>query len=136
MINPSRLYSARDGRRFALTLASAFAVIALIVWWRDRETPAVILGALAAVLAIAGLTIPSKLQPVDRAWMSLAHALSRITTPLFMGIVYFVVLAPVGVIRRLAGRNSLVHKLVNDSYWIARPRVDGEPSRRRMERQF
>jgi len=136
MTNPSRLYSSRDGRRFALTLASAFAAIALIAWWREREAPTVILGALAAILAIAGLTVPSKLERVDRAWMSLAHALSRVTTPLFMGIVYFVVLAPFGVIRRLAGRNSLVHKPVNDSYWIARARDDDERRRRRMERQF
>ena len=136
MTNPSRAYSARDGRRFAITLASAFAVLAVITWWRERETPTVILGTLAAILAVAGVAVPEKLQSVDRAWMALAHSLSRVTTPLFMGIVYFVVLAPVGVIRRLAGRNSLVHKPVNDSYWIARPRDEDERRRRRMERQF
>jgi hypothetical protein len=68
--------------------------------------------------------------------MKLAHALSRITTPIFMGIVYFVVLTPAGLIRRTFGRNPLVHAAENGSYWEARPTREHEAQRRRMERQF
>jgi hypothetical protein len=47
--------------------------------------------------------------------MKLAHALSKVTTPIFMGIVYFVVLTPIGFIRRSFGGNPLVHKAENES---------------------
>ena len=136
MTDSSKSYSAARGRRFALTLFIAFAVLAVIAAWRDRETALFVFGALAAALAISGLAAPASLQPVERAWMSLAHALSRLTTPIFMAIVYFVLLTPVGSIRRAAGRNALVRKTKDDSYWIPRTPSEPEKLRRRMERQF
>ncbi len=124
------------GRRFAFTLGFAFALLALITWWRGRDNPPVVFGVLAAVILISGLAVPAALEPIERAWMALAHALSRITTPIFMGIVYFLLLVPVGLIRRVTGRNALVRKPVDGSYWINRAAAEPEARRRRMERQF
>ena len=129
-------YTASRGRKFALTIAIAFAVLALISFWRGRQTPPVILGGLAAILATAGLVMPAKLGPLESAWMKLAHMLSKVTTPIFMGIVYFVVLTPIGFIRRSVGANPLVHKAERESYWIARAAQDAGKQRSRMERQF
>lgn len=129
-------YSAGAGRRFALTLAAAFAVIAALTAWRDRETIAAVTGSLAALLLIAGIAIPARLQPFEVAWMRFALAISRVTTPLFMGIVYFLVLTPSGFIRRTLGRNPLVHSAEGGSYWAARTRREPEARRRQMERQF
>ena len=66
-----------------------------------------VFGAFAAVLFLLGLLVPQKLEGVEKAWMSLAHVISRVTTPIFMGIVYFVVLSPIGAIRRMAGANPI-----------------------------
>lgn len=129
-------YDSAKGRRFALTLAAAFAVLATISWWRGREWVPVALGALAAVLGAAAIVAPSRLGSIERGWMALARALSKVTTPIFMGIVYFVVLTPVGFFRRAFGSNPLVHKPDDDSYWIARPPMAPTDRRRRMERQF
>ena len=57
-------------------------------------------------------------------------------TPIVLGIVYFMVLTPIGVVRRAAGGNPLAHKLFGDGYWIARPPVAPKERRSRMERQF
>ncbi|MDO8502230.1 MAG: SxtJ family membrane protein [Gemmatimonadaceae bacterium] len=129
-------YDSAKGRRFALTLAAAFAVLATISWWRGREWVPVALGALAAVLGAAAIVAPSRLGSIERGWMALARALSKVTTPIFMGIVYFVVLTPVGFFRRAFGSNPLVHKPDDGSYWIARPPMAPTDRRRRMERQF
>ena len=131
-----RPFTSSRGRRFALTLGFAFAVLSLIAFWRDRRTTSQAFGVLAAMMFLGGLLIPEKLGPVERVWMSLAHAISRVTTPIFMGIVYFVILTPVGIVRRIAGANSLVHQAANGSYWIRRPESDVEKARRQMERQF
>ncbi len=129
-------YSAEQGRRFALTLAAALAVFAFIGWWSGRGLLPFILIAIASILNAAGLIAPTRLQPLERAWMALAHAISRVTTPILMGIVYFLVLSPVGVVRRFAGRNPLDRQPVNGSYWIARQESDPAVRRKRMERQF
>jgi hypothetical protein len=52
--------------------------------------------------------------------MGFALVLSKITTPIFMGVVYFIVLTPVGLFRRMLGKNSLVRPQ-GGSFWVDRP---------------
>ena len=120
--SPARL-SPAEGRKFAFTLAAAFAVLAALVWWRGHPTLATVFGALAAAFAAGGLLVPGRLGPVQRAWMGMAHAISKVTTPIFMGVVYFLVITPIGLVRRAAGGNPLrAHQ--GDSGWVDRA---GEP---------
>ena len=130
-------YGSAEGRRFGLTVGTAFGVLAGLVYWRGRPTISLALGGFAAALLLGGILIPARLGPVERGWMAFARALSRVTTPVFMGIVYFVVLTPTGLVRRAFGRNSLARNAGAPSYWVTRdPPADPAVRRRRMERQF
>ena len=93
---PARL-TAAEGRKFGLTVGIAFGVLGGILLWRGKETLSTVLLALGGVLVLAGLVVPTLLGPVERAWMGLAHLISKVTTPIFMGIVYFVVMTPIGI---------------------------------------
>jgi hypothetical protein len=104
--SPARL-TPREGRKFALTLAVAFGVLAGVAWWRESPRATLVFGAVAGAFVLGGLLVPGKLGPVYRAWMGFAHALSRITTPIFMAVVYFLVITPIAVIRRALGGNPL-----------------------------
>jgi len=117
---PARL-TAAQGRRFGLTVGGAFLLFAGIAWWRGHPTTTSVLGALGGVLSLAGLIIPTLLGPVERAWMQLAHLISKVTTPIVMGVMYLVVLTPVGLLRRTFGGNPMVHEPHGGSYWKARP---------------
>ena len=123
--SPARL-SAPEGRKFAFTMAAAFGVLAALLWWRERTTASAVLGAVAGAFALGGLLVPGHLGPVHRAWMGFAHAISRVTTPIFMGIVYFLVIAPIAFLRRAFGGNPLrAHQ--GESGWVdrsAEPRGD------------
>lgn len=133
---PESSFSAARGRRFALTLAIAFGVIAAIAFWRERRATAFATATISTLLLLSALLMPGRLEPVERAWMRLGHTISRVTTPIFMGIVYFLILTPAGLVRRIAGANSLVHRPVNGSYWIRRAPRNEEKARAQMERQF
>lgn len=129
---PARL-TAAEGRRFGLTVGGAFLVLAGLAWWRGNVPVASGLGALGGVLALAGLAIPTRLGPVERGWMALAHAISKVTTPIVMGAMYLLVLAPIGALRRTFGGNPMVHQPGPRGYWHERSgakRPDG------MRRQF
>jgi hypothetical protein len=129
----ARHWSAAEGRKFGLTLGAAFVVLSALLWWRGHPTAALTSVALATVMAAAGLVIPTRLEPVERAWMRLAYALSRVTTPVFMGIVYFLVITPTGIVRRSLGRSALRRTRTAPSYWVAR---DIATRRSDLERQF
>jgi len=128
--------TAAEGRKFAFTLAAAFAVFGGIAQWRGRERAAIVFAVLAGLFLLAGLIAPSRLGPVERAWMGLAKAISRVTTPLFMGIVYFVVLTPTGWLRRALTKRTLSPSRSAKTFWVDRKPMDPEAARRRMERQF
>ena len=109
-----------EGRKFGLSVGTAFLVIGGVFWWRHHQTAATVLWSIGGALILSGLLIPGRLGPVHAAWMGMAHAISKVTTPIFMSIVYFVVLTPAGVIRRIVGRNPLHQQHTETGYWIAR----------------
>jgi hypothetical protein len=111
----------------------AFLVLAGLVWWRAHPWLAVTFAVVGAALSLAGLVIPTFLGPVQRGWMSLAHAISRVTTPIVMGAVYFVVLAPVGLVMRALGRNPLIRADRGGTFWVNRADAGGRST---MEHQF
>lgn len=107
-------------RRFALTVGGAFIALAVVAAWRARATPATAFGVVGVALAAAGVAAPARLGPVFRAWMGLAHAMSRVTTPIFLGVVYFAAFAPIGLVMRLARRRPLARSRRATSFWVER----------------
>jgi len=128
---PARL-SPAEGRKFAFTVGIAFAVLGSIVWWRGHLKVASVFGALAGLLLLGGLVVPGLMGPVQRAWMGLAHLISKVTTPIFMGVVYFLVITPTSLLMRLFGRVPM-RKRTGATFWVARA---PESSRSDLSRQF
>jgi hypothetical protein len=122
-----------EGRKFALTVGIAFAVLGGISRWRGHTQVPLVLWAVGGALVLAGILIPGKLDPVYRAWMGLAHAISRVTTPIFMGIVYFLVVTPIALVMRVFGYDPLQARASGSSRWRAR---DVDRRRSNLQRQF
>jgi hypothetical protein len=129
---PARL-TAREGRSFAWTVGIAFLVLAGLLRWRGATVVPAVLAAVGVALLLAGLIMPGSLGPIQRAWMGLALAISRVTTPIFMAIIFYLTILPIGLIMRALGRDPLRVKEQNGSLW-----VDRAPGHRRgdLERQF
>jgi hypothetical protein len=129
---PARL-STGDLRKFGLLVGAAFFVLGCVLRWRDSGNAALVLWGISAALVGLGLLLPSLLRPVYRGWMGLALLLSKVTTPIVMGVLYFVIMTPVGWLLRAFGHHPLVHGGKGQEIWIARA-----PDARRsdMERQF
>lgn len=128
---PARLTPA-EGRKFGLVVGGAFLVLAALLYWREHEMVSTIAGALGGLLVAGGLIVPTRLGPVQNAWMKLAHAISKVTTPVFMGIIFFVVITPAGLLIRMFGRRPLVRP-ARVSAWLPRG-ADNRQSN--LERQF
>lgn len=129
---PARLTPAQ-GRRFGLTVGIAFLVLAAFFLWRNKDQIAMVGGSLGALLVLAGLVVPTRLGPIERAWMRLAHLISKVTTPVFMGVLYALVFTPVGWIMRLVGKRPLRHSEAAGGFWVARVKDD---RRGNLQRQF
>ncbi len=126
--------TAGQARHFGFTVGIAFALLGALLWWRDKPTVATIAASLAGFLILGGIVMPKMLIPVERFWMAFARQISKVTTPIIMGIVYFLVLTPIALVVRLSGQNPLTPKESGGSFWILRT-VDAE-RRGGMNRQF
>lgn len=121
---PARL-TAAEGRKFGFTVGGVFvALAALLYFWRHAQIVPGVFGVVGGLLIIAAAVAPRSLGPVERGWMKLAHLISKVTTPVFMSIVYFLVITPFGLVRRAIGKNALVRAsgdaASGDSHWVVR----------------
>jgi Saxitoxin biosynthesis operon protein SxtJ len=110
-----------EGRKFGLVVGGAFLLLGALLFWRSRETAGSIVGLLGVVLILAGLVLPTRLGPVYRGWMAFALAISKVTTPILMSVIYFLVLTPTGLLARAFGHRPLARSRDAASYWQSRP---------------
>jgi len=84
--------------------------------------------AAAAAFALLALAVPRALAPLNRAWTAFGDLLHRIVSPVALGILYYGVVTPTGLLMRLAGKDPLRLRFdpAARSYWIER-RPPGPP---------
>ena len=121
-----------EARRFGLVVGAAFLALGLLVWWRGRPLAGPVFGAIGAALILSGIVVPEALRPVHRAWMGMALAISRVTTPIILAIMYFGIITPIGLVRRVFGHDALKSRRTDNSSWV--PRKAGQQSE--MKHQF
>lgn len=132
MNSSSTDFTSSDGRKFAFPVGIAFLLLAGLLFWREKETLFRVAAGLGSALIVAGVLIPGYLGPVYRGWMRMALAISKVTTPIFMGVVYFVVMTPTGLIMRLVGKKPTRHEARDGSFWQS---TEGRP-KGDLRRQF
>jgi len=76
----------------------------------------------SAVFLVVALMAPALLGPLNRLWTRFGLALHKIVSPIILGIMFFLVVTPIGLIMRATGKDPL--RLKRDprsgSYWITR----------------
>ena len=124
-----------SNRSFGMVFTLVFLVVG--IWQISAEKS---LGwyffASAILFFIATITFSSLLGPFNRAWFKFGLLLGRVFNPIVLGFVFFLVVTPMGIARRLLGKDSLHLKLKPNlkSYWI--DRNPSGPKLGSMKKQF
>jgi heme/copper-type cytochrome/quinol oxidase subunit 4 len=124
-----------SNRSFGIVFSVVFVLISL---WPLMNGDAVRYWAVAVatIFFVVALVIPKLLAPFNLVWTSFGAILHRVTNPIILGGLFFVVLVPSGLLMRLAGKDPLRLKMEpeSESYWI--PREQGAPNPDSMNNQF
>lgn len=113
--------AAPSDRSFGLWVGGAFAVIGALSFWRGRLHLAEVTGILGAVLVVSGLLFPRVLRLPARLWWKFSLALGWFNTRVLLGALFGLVLAPIGVWRRIRGKDPMSRHLKNWPGWSPRP---------------
>ncbi|WP_395667054.1 SxtJ family membrane protein [Methylocella sp.] len=121
-------------RNFGLTFAAVFGLFGLWPVVRHHDPRWLLLVAAAAFLVVA-LAAPRLLGPLNRAWFKFGLLLSRIVSPIVMGLMFYGGVTPLGWIMRKRGADLLRLKLDPSAgtYWIERGASEGRGG---MTKQF
>ncbi len=136
VIDFNRNPSSRELKVFGLIVLLFFGLVGGLVWWRWEWLKVSIgiwsVGGLVTALffAVRGLRLPLYL-----VWMNAVYPIGWLVSHLLLGIVYYLVMTPIGLIMRLLGRDPLERKIDRsaESYWT---RHDPAAKSERYFRQF
>lgn len=126
----------RAEREFGFIVGGIFVLLGS--WWLYRGkfvNAAQIILPLGALLVLLGLVWPRALVLPNKAWMLLAEGLSFVTTRIILALVFFLVVTPIGVIKRLSGWDPLSRRSgSSESYW--KPYSERQRDRRHYEKMY
>jgi hypothetical protein len=120
-INNAPVVSDSQARKTALVVAAVLCAIALWNLYQGRMTVVAILGVFAAVLTLIGLVVPVAARAFHHFWMGLAAVLGYVNSRIILSLLYYGVFTPVGLVRRLLGRDPMKRRgPAQSSYWVTR----------------
>ena len=110
-----------SNRAFGLVFTVFFLLIGLLPLLHGHAIRMWALLLAGGVLVLA-LAVPAVLAPANRLWTKLGLVLHKIVSPIALGILFFLVVTPTGLLMRLLGKDPLRLRFDRsaDSYWIDR----------------
>lgn len=133
---PTRRRSFRTEREFGLIVGGI--LVLLSAWWLYRgkfHFASQIFLPAGALLVLFGILFPRALIVPNKLWMALAELLGFVSTRIILAVVYFLVLTPIGVVKRAMGWDPLHRRAAkSDSYW--RPYSERQRDPRHYEKMY
>jgi hypothetical protein len=74
---------------------------------------------ISIIFLFLGLINSNLLNPLNRLWFKFGLLIGKIISPIVMGLIFFLVVTPIGVFMRLLNKDLLNLKMSkNSTYWI------------------
>ena len=106
-----------SNRSFGLVFFFVFLIIAFYPLLNEKPINALLLG-ISIIFLILGLLNSKILNPLNIIWFKFGLLLGRIISPLVMGVIFFVIVTPIGIFMRLIKKDLLNLKFNNNkTYW-------------------
>ena len=106
-----------SNRSFGIVFFVVFLLIALYPLTNNEEIR-IWSAIISLIFLVLGLLNSKILAPFNRIWFKFGIILGKIISPLVMGIIFFLVVTPIGIIMRSLGKDLLNLKYNKDNtYW-------------------
>ena len=91
-------------REQAKDTGMAMVLICLLVWYFFNVKQ---LFGLALALLITNMVVPQIYKPMAKLWLGLSNLLGAVMSRVLLTVLFFMLVTPIGVLRRVAGKDSL-----------------------------
>jgi saxitoxin biosynthesis operon SxtJ-like protein len=97
----------KELRNFGLLVGGIFSVIGFWPMLFRGESPRFWAAIAGGLLILLGSVVPKWLGPVHRGWMWVGHVLGWINTRIILGMVFYGLITPIGIVFRLLGKDTM-----------------------------
>ena len=113
-----------SNRNFGIVFAIVFLIISL--WPLLNQNEIRFWSLIISIIFLSlGLINSKLLLPLNKIWFKFGILLGNFIAPIVMGIIYFFVVTPTGLIMKMFGKDLLNLKKSNkDSYWIKKDNLN------------
>ena len=114
---------AKGLRQFAFTMGIVISILfGLILPYLFSYALPIWPWVVAVVFALWGLIAPKTINPIYLIWMRFGLIMSKITTPLILGILFYLVMTPMGIAMRIFKHDPMARKFdkTKDTYRVLR----------------
>ncbi len=121
-------------RVFGLSVGGILTLIGAWAMFRGWRGVTVWEGIAAAggLLVVMGLVAPTVLRPVQAGWLRVAHALAWFNTRLLLGIIFYGMVLPIGLVRRAIADPLALRPSRDTTFWVPHEASD-DPNRYRRQ---
>jgi hypothetical protein len=125
----------KEVRKFGITFSVLAIVLAAFSFYRMNPLWMMFLGT-SLFFLLTGLWAYAILKPIYVGWMTFAFALGWVNTRLILGLVFYLIFTPAGLVMKLLGKDPLGLRFDRQAttYWLKR--VPQDPSKKRYEKLF
>lgn len=110
-------------RKFGYTVGLVFILITAFLAYKNYvQNVQYLLGSIAIFLIVFAFLYPMMLKKIYRVWMTIAFTMGWFVSRVLLGVLFYTVITPIGIIARISGKEFLNLKMKKDkqSYWIRR----------------
>jgi hypothetical protein len=109
-------------RSFGIVFTVFCGIVAGLQFWHGSSTAAWGWVIAATVFAATTLVYSRALRPLNILWFKFGMLLHKIVSPVILGVMFFAVITPIGLLMRLSGKRplNLAYDESAESYWIER----------------
>lgn len=94
-------------RSFGMTVGGVFALIGIWPVIFRNQDPRWWAIVVAGCLLLPALIFPKSLLWIYKGWMAVGHVMGWINTRIILGLVFYAVVTPIGMVRRLLGKDPM-----------------------------
>ena len=119
----------RAEREFGVLVGGVLLALRLWWWYRGKfEIAGFVLTLIGSALVVLGAFAPRLLVIPRKGWMKLAEAMAYVSSRIILAIVFFLVLTPIGLVKRAMGWDPLQRRAGSrDSFWQPYPERQKNP---------
>jgi len=107
--------TSKELRQFGFVVGGVVTVIGLWPVVFRSESPRLWAMILGGLLIVLGAVVPKSLKQAHHGWTKVGHVLGSINARIILGIIYYLLITPMGLVMRLMGKDSMHRSFAQDT---------------------